>query len=267
MGLFERENIMKLSKKNPLCSEHLKKGEKCIIACFGTFRDFEKTDPESCKILLSPSSDETSAIEVIDYDAKPSDGKNISAKTAGYQTYVISLISGRDKITRYLYDCTSVFAVGREKKTGKNISFLSHQDPKKFLKERYQKQFTKDLSESLEELKNRCVKRTVDIVISGGQYPWKHSGAEWSWAEAEIFRALYRQSISLLSDIVMEVFGFEPVVISGPKKVERSDAIMCINKTRRMHIVKPQVGESMTESFLPRNFGTQEEKWQQTRPA
>jgi len=251
---------MEYLKKNPLYSEHLKKGEKCIIACFGIFRDLEKTDPELCKILLSPSFD-AQDIEVIDYDAKPSDGRNIGAKTAGYQTYVISSVSDRDKITRYLYDCTSVFAVGREKKTGKNISFLSHQDPKKFLKERYQEQFTNDLTNSLEELKGRCVKGTIDVVISGGLYPRKHPGAKWSWKEAEIFRGLYKSSVSLLSEIVMEVFGFEPAVISGPKKVERSDSVLCVNKTRRMFIARPQVGNATTESFLPINLEIQEEKW------
>ncbi|MFA5830334.1 MAG: hypothetical protein WC878_00730 [Candidatus Paceibacterota bacterium] len=253
---------MSFPKKNPLCSGHLKKGEKCVIACLGTFRDFEQTDPELTLTLLTPSFDGSAGIENVDYYAKPGDGKNTGSKTAGREIYVISSISDRDKMTRYLYDCLAVFVIGKDKKTKTNISLLNHQDPMKFLHERYRKQFTNDLSESLREMKKRCAKGTIDVIIAGGMYLLNHPDAMCLWEEAGEMRKIYRQSILLLSEIVKEVFGFEPVIISGPKRVERSDAIMCVNKTRRMHIVKPQVGESMTESFLPQDLKIQEEKWQ-----
>ncbi|MCX6739141.1 MAG: hypothetical protein NT098_03785 [Candidatus Parcubacteria bacterium] len=253
---------MKVLKKNPLSSEHLKRGEKSVIACFGTFSDFEKTEPSLCKILLSPSFDhEKSDTENVDYYAKPTEWKNINAKTAGTETYVISSVSSRDKLTRYLYDCTSVFAVGREKKTRKNISFLSHQDPTKFLRERYREQFTNNLTDSLTELKSLCVRGTIDVVISGGMFLPDLPDAEWCWDDARRVRKMYKQSISLLSEIIVEVLGFEPVVICGPKKVERSDSVFCVNKTRHMYIARPQVENTMTESFLPQYLDIQEEKW------
>ena len=253
---------MKVFKKNPLCLEHLKKGEKGIIACFGTFRDFEKTEPDLCKILLSPSFDhQANDAENVDFYAKPAEWKNINAKTADPETYVISSVSSRDKLTRYLYDCTSVFAVGREKKTKKNISFLSHQDPTKFLRERYREQFTNDLSDSFAELKNRCVKGTIDAVISGGMFLMDLPDAEWCWDDARKVRKGYKDSISLLSEIAEEVLGFEPVVICGPKKVERSDSVFCVNNTRRMYIARPQVGNTMTESYSPSLFSLMEQRW------
>jgi len=111
------------------------------------------------------------------------------------------------------------------------------------------------------EIKKRCVKGTVDIVIFGGMYLLNNPDVAWCWKEAEKTRRTYKESISLLSSTVVEVFGFEPVVICGPKRVERFDSVLCINGSRRIYIARPQVGKSTTESFLPSNLEIREEKW------
>jgi len=167
--------------KNPLYSEHLKKGVKPIIACLGTFRDFEMSHDYASKILLSESCnlfDITQHydgvplnVEDIDYFAKPEDGKNTDSKTGGQYTYIISSISSCNKLTRYLYDCTSLIVAGKEKRTGQELSFLSHQDPFQFLqKGRVRGLFILHLMESLWKMKKVCEEGTIDIVIAGGNY-------------------------------------------------------------------------------------------------
>ena len=257
------------SYKNPLYLEHLEKGVKPIIACIGTFCDFEMSDSYVPKILLSdnktfckPYSDNQVQVDDVDYFAKAEDKKNIGSKNYGDRTYVISSISACDKMTRYLYDCTSLLVVGREKRTNREVSFLSHQDPYHFLqKGKARRQFIVDLLESLRDMKTICQDGTIDIIIAGGNYFLDDPDVPYEWKDNSESRESYRNSISLLSKIVFKIFDFEPLVIVGPKTTPRSDALLFINKSRRLYIARPKVGNTTTESFIPKEIFFQEEKW------
>lgn len=258
--------------KNPLYSEHLKKGVKPIIACLGTFRDFEMSHDYASKILLSESCnlfDITQhydgvplKVEDIDYFAKPEDGKNIDSKTGGQYTYIISSISSCNKLTRYLYDCTSLIVAGKEKRTGQELSFLSHQDPFQFLqKGRVRGLFILHLMESLWKMKKVCEEGTIDIVIAGGNYFLDDPCNSYDPKEVKESKETYKKSISFLSRVVSKFFDFEPVVIVGPKTTDRSDAILYVNNERRLYITRPETGNATTESFLPQDILIQEGKW------
>jgi len=248
--------------KNPLYSEHLKKEAKPIMACLGTFRDFEISADETSKRLIHPNDNHSDYCEDIDYYAKSSDGKNIGSKTCGESTYVISPVSSYDKMTRYLYDCTTVVAAGRDKYTEEEISFLSHQDPFVILpKGRYCGQFICDLMDSLFQMKKRCEEGTIDIVIAGGNYFVNNLFNSHDPKVMEESREIYKKSTSFLSKIVLRIFDFEPVIIVGPKTTDRSDALFYVNKWRRLYILRPEVGNAATESFLPQDILIQEGKW------
>jgi hypothetical protein len=238
--------------------KYLEKEKKDILACIGTYRDFEEGKFKLCETLLSPTSDNESGIECVDYFARSPEGKN-----AGTETYVISAISGSDKMSRYLEDCMSAVVAGKNKKTGENISFLSHQDPMKFLlKEMCKEQFIADFSEQLWNMKKLCRKGTIDAVFSGGSYILNESVPPQYWKEATETRERYIQSILLLSEIAEKILGFEPFVITGPKMTARSDAILYLNQYRHLYLVRPESGNITSEGYYPRNLKTQEQKWQ-----
>ena len=156
-------------------------------------------------------------------------------KAGGEQTYVISPITEKPLRTRGLRDCTSVVVVGTDAKTGEQISFISHQNPKEFLKD-IKDRFTRDFNESLEELKNRCVPGSIDVVICGGRN--NPSAVEG-----------YKNSLKTLSSAINERMGFVPTVICGSKNAGEDD-IYFKPKDRQLHIVRPDGVILDNRSFL-----------------
>lgn len=73
-----------------------------------------------------------------------------------------------------------------------------------------------------------------------------------------------------MAEEVRNVFGFEPVVITGPKALPDDptgmafynyDSIFYENNARRLYIMRPVVGDATTESFLPSEIAKQKDKW------
>jgi hypothetical protein len=252
---------------NALKSEHLNKGVRPIIACIGTIGDFDD-DPGLVGKIYRPDGDD--AIQNVNYWGGHKDLVKKNFKNAEDLSYVISPIDDKDKISKAFRNCTGVAISGTDKETGKNISFLSHQDPGYFLPSKFlpihphSDRFAKDIGQQIAALKDRCIPGTIDAVIFGGNYateedePWNKNQSNKEFREKHI------RSIDLLASEISEILGFEPVVITGPKTNlydGSEDDVYYDNKNRRLYIVRPNVGNSAAESYLPKDIKKQEEKW------
>lgn len=222
MSSFESINSREI---NTLKSEHLTKGIPPVIGCI---LDREKLRPEDYEKI---SSIQKNAVSV-DYFMNPNKAAEKGFCNSGYKTYVISGINEANKYTEQLLDCTSVIGVGVDKTTKRNISFLSHQDPRMFLKDRtVQENFKNDLNKIINELKDRCIPGTIDIVIEGGNKNVKYAepikSVDFDKLNIqEIYKFMneqesgpferYQKSIKFLNRIIFNNIGFSPTVLVGP---------------------------------------------------
>lgn len=145
-------------------AEHLAQGIRPIIACIGTEEQYAGETSE-IRNIKNVGHD-------VDYYEDPAKLHKRNYKNAGKQTYVISEIDNMPKFTEELHDCTGLVAVGKEKTSGMELSFITHEDPTEFLSAA-RVAFLRDLRTTLNELKERCSKGSVDIVITGGAFSWR----------------------------------------------------------------------------------------------
>lgn len=253
MKLFSKEKPKEEKPLNTLKSEHLKEGVSPIIACIGTPEQFKEGEVNFQEIFSNSLSNENSnSNRNVDYYGQPDELKRQRFKNAGYHSYVISSIDSSNKFSGSFKNCTGFIATGSDKETGKEISFLSHQDPEYFLKNipSFEK-FVDDFKKQLLELKERCANGTIDAVIVGGNY----------FNERPEFRDNYLTSIGLISKEVRTILGFEPVVMTGPKTVSGKDDIFYDNDHRRLYITRPEVAKESTKSYLPSDIDSKERNW------
>ncbi len=114
-------------------SEHLKEGVKPIVTCLGTPKDYE--DAPGYKFPDGQGSATATNVDTI-YNPNSPEKVNLNVLNAGQETYAISMIDSLDKYSKGFICCTGLVVVGKDKVTGKNISFLTHQNPKHFLYEK-----------------------------------------------------------------------------------------------------------------------------------
>jgi len=260
------ENEVKSSKKfDSLKSEHLRSGEKPIMVDMGTSTEDiikkrieklikipERGFPRFVYILkkaLRGLDEEISPVVNVDFSIT-NKKKLYDFNTAGKYTYLISKIDDRDKFTDHLINCTSIIATGKETHSNKNISFVSHQNPKFFLgKEK--NNFENDLTERLLELKERSEKETIDIVIVSGKYT-NHRN----------YKEQYKKSVEFITLVVEKVFDFEPVVVGGPKTKGLKDAMYYDNGKRRAYLIRQQ-GIPLHPEFVNSTMQENTEKWEE----
>ncbi len=187
---------------NPIHNEHLRPGVKPIRASIAY--DENQIDDlidqhEYGALGLKPED----TLEVVSFYAGPKLFKERGQLNNGDQTYVISSISGRPKNSFDYYNCTGVIVVGKDKITGKEISFMTHQRPQDFLPfyKRSKYTFERDMTRTMQEMKSRAEEGTIDVVIMGGN---------------TAFRGQYEKSVSILNGLCLKNFGFNAVVIDGP---------------------------------------------------
>jgi hypothetical protein len=237
--------------------EHLKEGVPAIMACIGTHGQFRE-NPGAEEVAFREMESDVPGTHNVDYYGSPRMLAEKNFKNPKARSYVISPIDSLDKFSKSFADCTGLVATGYDKKTGENISFLSHQDPAYFLDdETNRNSFISDLEQRLLELKERCSEGTIDAAIVGGNY-FKAEEHE----DNEEYRKHYLDSIELLSNETAKILGFKPVAMTGPKTVTRGrDDVFYENKNRRFYISRPKVGDGSTQSFTPDTIKDQEEKW------
>lgn len=215
-------------------SEHLKEGVRPIIACIN--------ESKKCNFFGSvpmpdvPGDAHDNALDV-QYGADIYDMRMKKIINNGEETYLISPIDKRNKLSSEYRNCTGLVAVGIAKKDGQNISFLTHQYPIRFLHDS-RRAFKHDLSEQLTRLKELSEEKTIDVVIYGGNYfTDNYNFGGYSAAE---FVKDYKESIKLLSDVVKKRFGFRPVVITGPNKAGGGQNVFFDTENRRLYVVRPR---------------------------
>ncbi|MFH1608539.1 MAG: hypothetical protein ABH951_00775, partial [Patescibacteria group bacterium] len=125
-------------KLNTLKSEHLKEGIPPIRGCVC---DKNNLDEQTQYYLDDFKKD----AEFINFYSKKDELLEKNLQNAGKETYVISSIDNKNKYSLEYYDCTGVVAIGVDKETGENVSFLSHQNPAFFVENKNErKNFRED---------------------------------------------------------------------------------------------------------------------------
>ncbi|MEK7179190.1 MAG: hypothetical protein AAB727_02965 [Patescibacteria group bacterium] len=255
------EKLFKIKKphesKDVLRSEHLKEGISPIVACVGTPEQFRDNPGDEQRVLIIGGIEEEKAPLNINYYGEQDALVKRGMKNAGKFSYVMSPIDAADKISRRFINCTGLVVAGKDKRTGENVSLVTHQDPHYFLVTESRKSiFVHDLEQKLREIKERCEEGTIDAVIVGGN---SDSGG--------YYKDSYVNSIKLLSEETQNVLGFEPVVMTGPKAVSpvldwaAQDDVFYDNAHRRLFIIRPKVGDASTESFVYSTLKEQKKKW------
>lgn len=203
--------------------------------------------------------------EVIDFETK---GENItyyyppgSNTDKGWylafdRGFVISGISKEKKFTKSLSACMAVVAVGTDAVTGDNISFLTHQDSWNGST----KEFEVFLKKRFDELKDRCIDKTIDVVLLGGEF-----------VPSDPYGTSYRDYVKKLSEMVSDSTGFKPTVIVGPKGIKSQyefDSAYFDTETRRLFVTRPEKVDLYNDSFTSDEFNVVSEKWKdlETKP-
>jgi hypothetical protein len=127
-------------------------------------------------------------------------------KSAGVETYVISPVTERDLFSDKYLNCTGVVGIGRDKTSGKEIAFISHQDPEYFLNKGSEEtsRFSNDLRMTLNELLTRSEEGTIEVVLVGGND---------DPADSESKKTVdYKKSITILTEIVQSILGVAPTI-------------------------------------------------------
>lgn len=201
-----------------------------IIACLGTPKDFTKEDLEQFKDA-----------EEIDTDG-------------------LSPIDSNNKTSNGFLACAGIIVAGKSKKTGKNISFITHQEKWDLDK----RDFIKKLNEKFSEIKTSSISGTIDAVIFGGDYfsSENNDSLDENYSRAvkisKESKKSYAEMVKLLGSKIKENLGFEPVVINGPKKynIKTSrydfDTIYYDNSERRLYFIRPQIDKKSKDILSSR---------------
>lgn len=230
---------------------HLKKGVKPIMACIGSFDDYYGSGQNPKKEIFDEQLDNA---HYVDYGGSADYLKKKNFLSTGYETYVLSVVDNKNKFSDRFFDCTGLVVAGIDKETGKNISFLSHQDPVKFLRNK-KDDFIKHLEQQLGEIKERCISGTIDAIIVGGNYLNITNDMKLD------SKKKYLDSVELLSIEIKKILGFEPNVINGPKKIGGKDDIYYDNENKRLYFMRKKVNKDIG-SFTNSSIEEEKKKWQ-----
>jgi hypothetical protein len=180
-------------------------------------------------------------------------------KHDGFRSYLISPIGEENWYSDHYFNCTAVVAMGKDIKSGEEISFLSHQDPVYFIDGGDEKteKFSQDLSGLLKELEFRSEKDTIEVFLLGGNY---NSNPDKKKGEYE--HRHYKESIIKLEQIVQDSLGFDPKVLAGPNNHVGSETIVTVEtQKRKVWIERGKQPADFDESFQASKFEEQEKKW------
>lgn len=279
------DNSFNKDKPNALKGEHLNKGIKPIIG--GIYvrpelnKKHSKEDMEDTEFFKEFEKN----AEFLDFRLNPE--KFFSSKWNKNKdgTYLISPIDGKNKYSKDFLDCLSVCVVGKEKETGKNISFISHLNPEAIFENRdIRLRFEKDLKNRIEEIVNRCEEGTIDVAILGGNKDIEYNDYinsvdidkmnpqdlyDFVGENASGPFEKYKNTIYLLDKIFLETLKFNPTVICGPNsnikinELKGSNALDLYFNTenRNISILRPKNEKVNDESFLASDIDNQIKKY------
>lgn len=198
-------------------------------------------------------------IEQIDLYADPEKVRLDGFLKEGKMAYIISPIDNCSKFSIEYKNCTGIVAVGIDKETNENISFMSHQNPSYFLLDDKEK-FVRDLNQRLFEMKERCEVGTVDIRIFGGQF-LKVKEFDENHKIQDLFKGEYIASIKLLCNQVENQFGFSPDIVTGPKFDKGQDLVAFDNEKRRLYLTRGIKDSRFTNNFNAKEIDEHSNSW------
>ncbi len=114
--------------EKPKIMRHLADGVSPIMVCWE-----ESKETRRPPFILNKTGFDGDFAHKVQYSDSIAFLRRLNLLHGGEDTYAFSVIDERDKFSESLCDCTGLVVAGMDKPTGKNISFLSHQDPKQFL--------------------------------------------------------------------------------------------------------------------------------------
>ena len=146
----------------------------------------------------------------VDYDFGDDPEKGIIS--GGPESYVISPVTSENLFSDKYLNCLGTIGIGRDAITGKEIAFISHQDPEFFLNRgpEQTKKFETDFKNIINDLVAQSQEGTIEIILFGGNDTPDDPAAKKS--------VDYTKSIELLKGFVQETLGFRPTVIQGPNR-------------------------------------------------
>ncbi|TAK96387.1 hypothetical protein EPO05_01915 [Patescibacteria group bacterium] len=183
-------------------------------------------------------------------------------KTSGFGSYLISPIGGGVWHSDRYFNCTAVVAIGREASTGQEISFLSHQDPRYFVDGGTFKteMFSRELSDSLKELRARSQSDTVEVLLLGGNYSVTATEVEGDYQHRH-----YKQSIEKLRKIVQDSLGFDPKVLTGPNNNVGSETVVIVEtQKRKVWVERTKQSPEFDQPYMANALDEVERKWAKT---
>lgn len=223
---------------------------KPIFVSLGTASDYGLDKAGS-----APSEFDISQARNIDWISSESELRKNKLLNAGEGTYVISPIDNFNKFSKDFVTCTGLIVAGIDKKTGEDISFLSHQDPHALFIHLKKDSFVGHLNQRLLEMKKRCKPGSIASVIIGGRYYGE------THPEIDYVLESYPDVVKLIGSEVEQILGIEPIVANGPKITHGSDRAYYDNKNRRLYLVRPRVNPD-TGSFPAFEVDSQKNKWE-----
>jgi hypothetical protein len=215
------------------------------------------TENEEYGDLLDQVEDNINNVDLGNGD--PEALKKNGFKNSGFGSYLISPIGEGIWHSDHYMNCTAVVAIGRDANTGKEISFLSHQDPRYFADGGAEKAgiFSRELSESLKELKARSQNDTVEALLLGGNYNINAKEEERGYLHRH-----YKQSIEKLRQIIHDSLGFDPKVLTGPNNNVGSETVIIIETQRRkVWIERTNQPPEFDRPYMANTFNEEEKKW------
>lgn len=195
----------------------------------------------------------------VDFDGGDLDGLEAQGfKHAGAYSYLISPIDEKEWHSDHYMSCTAVVGIGRDKITGKEVSFLSHQDPNYFVDGTPDEvqTFSQAMSASLKELQDRSAQDTVEVLILGGNFnPGTLSNDAYKSTQ-------YKQSIQRLGEIVQKTLGFDPKVLSGPNSIIGSETQVTIEtQERKVWVERPNQPTEFDQPYQASTIDDVERTW------
>ncbi len=218
---------------------------------------------ETLREQMEMDTEETGTVHWIDFDG--GDLEEMAAagiKHDGVASYFISPISERNWFSDRYFNCTAVVAIGRDTATGKEVSFLSHQDPAYFIDGEDEKKikFRQEMANSLNEIRARCEEGTVEVLLFGGNFtpPTSASPTITGYVHEH-----YERSIKELRSIVRESLGFDPKVAAGPNNTLGSETITAVDtKNRKLFIERDKQSAEFDQSFQANELEEKVKEWE-----
>ena len=220
--------------------KHLEEGYPPIIACISDAHDLTK------ETLARIDTTKKEGI-YIDYYVRNS--KEYKKGTG----YTMSHCDEKMKYSEFYLFCSGITVVGTDKITGKNISFLTHQDPYtvKSLT------FKNELDKAMQEMIDRCVSGSIDAVIFSSR------------ARSIKDTRSYEESMKHLSELCENKLHFKPTILTGPNIVSKQSSDKFTDayfdtENRRFDLVRSdQISDRLNEPFTVDEYEKQAELWKE----